>query len=153
MKISKSFIQAVGILVMLAEQPSGKPLKAEVISERMQASHSYLLKIANKLKKASLVTTIISKNGGFLLAKAPAKISYFDIYQAIEGPLQIDTSESHVGVMFEHQDLVRTGKEELIATLMQAEDQFEAVLKEHFLAELVPRNKNGEFVVIDWSTR
>lgn len=51
MQVSKSFIQAIVILVMLAEQPPDCPLKSNIISYRSGASHTYLLKIANKLKK------------------------------------------------------------------------------------------------------
>ncbi|WP_295746932.1 Rrf2 family transcriptional regulator [uncultured Limosilactobacillus sp.] len=153
MKVSKSFVQAIGILVMLAEQPRKCPLKSNIISDRLGASHTYLLKIANKLKRAGLINAISSKNGGYYLQKNPNKITYLDIYQAVENELTIDFNNSHVGELFENQELVKKGKKQLTATLSQAETAFNNELKKHHLTELVPKDESGKLMVIDWSKR
>lgn len=151
MQVSKSFIQAMGILVMLAEQPKDIPLKSIIISQRMSASHTYLLKIANKLKKAGIIDAIASKKGGYYLGKKPSEVSYLDVYNAIEKEPLVDTRQSKVGSMFKHQDLVQQGKEQFLATFAQAEKSFKGELAQHTLSELIPRDKSGNYLEIDWS--
>ena len=63
LKLSSSYVQAIGILVMLAELPENESLKASEISKRMNVSHTYLQKIASKLKHADLIESYASKQG------------------------------------------------------------------------------------------
>ena len=153
MQVSKSFIQAIGILVMLAEQPKDCPLKSNVISDRLGSSHTYLLKIANKLKKANFIDAISSKNGGYYLKQRPDQITYLDIYEAIEDKPIIEFKDSNVGKLFEDQERIQKGKQQLIQTMTQVEQAFKDEMKKHPLTELVPKDENGELLVIDWSKR
>ena len=54
MKINKSVEQAIYVLLILALQKDGEPLKSRVLSTHLKVSDSYLKKILMKLKKRRL---------------------------------------------------------------------------------------------------
>lgn len=49
----------------------------------------YLEQLLGTLRRAGLVTTVRGAQGGYLLAKAPEKITVGNIIDALEGPLSI----------------------------------------------------------------
>lgn len=53
MKINKSVEQAIYVLLILALQKDGEPLKSRILSAHLKVSDSYLKKILMKLKKAA----------------------------------------------------------------------------------------------------
>ncbi len=64
------------------------------IAERQNISMSYLEQLIAKLKKAEIVNSTRGAKGGYILAKAPEKISVGDILRALEGNLHpVDCSE------------------------------------------------------------
>lgn len=69
MNLSNTFVQAIAILVMLAELPDGSYLKASEINQRMDVSHSYLQKIAKKLNNACIIRSEASKKRCLLIGK------------------------------------------------------------------------------------
>ncbi|MCD5481575.1 Rrf2 family transcriptional regulator [Lactobacillus delbrueckii subsp. bulgaricus] len=54
MKINKSVEQAIYVLLILALQKDGEPLKSRVLSAHLKVSDSYLKKILMKLEKRRL---------------------------------------------------------------------------------------------------
>ena len=54
MEINKSVEQAIYVLLILALQKDGEPLKSRVLSAHLKVSDSYLKKILMKLKKRRL---------------------------------------------------------------------------------------------------
>ena len=67
MKINKSVEQAIYVLLILALQKDGEPLKSRILSAHLKVSDSYLKKILMKLKKGGLIVASASKNGGYQL--------------------------------------------------------------------------------------
>lgn len=61
------------------------PLSARDLSELQGISHSFLAKIFPKLEKAGIVRASEGVRGGYVLARAPEKISFLQIVDAIEG--------------------------------------------------------------------
>lgn len=152
MKLSNSFIQSFAIIVMLAELPEGSYLKASEISQRMEVSHTYLQKIAKKLKNAGIIQSEASKTGGYVLNKDVKEISFYDVFRAIETQdsflRNVKTDVIHT--MFLSDELVDQYGNLTLDILNEAEEKYLGVLKEHSIEEIVPRDENGNLLEIDW---
>lgn len=59
------------------------------IAEELNCSYAHLQKVMQRLVKSGLLNSIRGPKGGFLLAKKPSEIYFLDIYEAIEGKLEI----------------------------------------------------------------
>jgi Rrf2 family protein len=154
MKLSNSFLQAIGVVVMLAELPKKETLKSSEISARMGTSHSYLLKIAKKLKDAEILCSEASKNGGYSLKKPVQEISFLDIFDAIETKNTFfDGLNFKIFYkMFLTEHLIAKKGKILKKILEDAEQDYRNKLSQHFIIELVPTNPDGSLVEINWKT-
>ena len=65
--------------------PKGGPVSSRDLAEFQGISISFLAKIFPKLEKAGIVRSSEGIRGGYLLARAPEKITVLDIVDAIEG--------------------------------------------------------------------
>ncbi|EGP4873929.1 Rrf2 family transcriptional regulator [Enterococcus sp. C76] len=152
MKLSKAFFQTIGIVTMLAQLPTGKSLKSQEMSTRMQVSHSYLLKIAKKLKNRGIITSSASKIGGYSLAKNPDDISFLDLFDAVESneSFHENFSIEVASGFFITPKLVEEKSENLISYLNKAENAYRNVLASYYLSDILPHDEKNNLVVIDW---
>jgi Rrf2 family protein len=81
-------------MVFLAENPEVY-LSTEEIAKEIGGSKHHLAKVIGRLSQNGLVESMSGPKGGIKLAKPPDKISYLDIFQAIEGP--VSTSNCFLG--------------------------------------------------------
>ena len=88
MKIQIATDYAIRILQYLHLNPSGVHT-ASAISQTIGVSYPFFIKICNQLKKAGLVHTVQGRNGGYALGRPADKISFYDVFSAIEGEMQI----------------------------------------------------------------
>ena len=65
MRIRGSLEQAICIVLLIST--SSRPVKSSELSKKLNVSDSYLKKIMRQLVKAKIVSSIASKNGGFVL--------------------------------------------------------------------------------------
>jgi len=73
-------------LIMLAERfPTAQPQRVEEIAATQNIPENYLRRLLIELKRGGLVASQKGPNGGYLLARHPAKISMADVVQMIEG--------------------------------------------------------------------
>jgi Rrf2 family protein len=73
-------------LIMLAERfPSVQPQRVEEIAAAQDIPENYLRRLLIELKRGGLVTSQKGPNGGYLLARHPAKITMAEVVQIIEG--------------------------------------------------------------------
>lgn len=153
MKLNSPFVQAIGILIMLAELPPEASLKAKQLSERMEVSQGYLQKIAKNLKDAGLIRSSASKNGGYQLQHDVDEISFLDIFNATEGKQSFyEGVDLHpIQSMFISQNLVEKETGTVFGILEEAEERYRSILASHLLSEVVPRNEAGELNHFDWS--
>lgn len=64
------------------------------IAESQDLSQKYLESLLVKLKRNTVLKSQRGKNGGYSLSRAPEGITVYDIYSALEGPLElVDCSE------------------------------------------------------------
>jgi len=78
---------AIHSMVLIARNEEG--INAVKIAEQTGFSKNHISKVAQRLVKDELLSSIRGPLGGFTLKKSPSDISLLDIYQSIEGPLEI----------------------------------------------------------------
>lgn len=82
--MSKTTLQAVQALAILAELPEGQYEGAGAIAKRIGAAQNYLGKLLQNLSREGLVVSQKGLGGGFRLAKDPKQITLFDIADPFE---------------------------------------------------------------------
>jgi Rrf2 family transcriptional regulator, cysteine metabolism repressor len=86
MKFGVGVDYSLKALLMLAERyPAAQPLRVEEIAAREGIPENYLRRLLIELKRAGLVASQKGPNGGYMLARSPAKITMDDVVQTIEG--------------------------------------------------------------------
>lgn len=87
MRLSHQVQYAICGIFDLAYNGHGEPLQIRVISERQAIPGRYLEQIFQRLRRAGLVTSKRGPGGGYMLARAPARISLREVVEAVEGPI------------------------------------------------------------------
>jgi Rrf2 family protein len=73
-------------LLMLADRyPSAQPLRVEEIAAVQGVPENYLRRLLIELKRGGLVLSQKGPNGGYMLARPPARITMADVVEIIEG--------------------------------------------------------------------
>lgn len=86
------------MLVDLALNSNGSPVRLVDISKRQGISLKYLEKLISELKSAGFVKSVRGSQGGYLLNKLMEDISVGDIVRALETPnVTADCTESDTG--------------------------------------------------------
>jgi len=76
---------ALHCCAILAGLPEGRYLATKDLAELHGVPKEYLSKALQALSAAALVESVVGPSGGYRLAKAPAKITFLDIVEAVEG--------------------------------------------------------------------
>ncbi len=91
MKLTTRSRYGTRMLLDLAQNGGGGPVRVSEIAQRQGISVKYLEKLSRILKKAGLIRSMRGSKGGHLLAKPPAEISMGEIVRALEGDLNLVT--------------------------------------------------------------
>lgn len=152
LKVSKSYIQAIAVVVILAELPEGIYVKSKDLSEAMQVSHAYLLKIGKELRNAGIIESSASRNGGYCLKKPIEDILFLDLFEVFEGAgsFSSEAIDSVLHTLFKSDDLLKRAGDKGIQIAEEAEGTYKAVLAKHSIAEIVPRDDHGDYLMINW---
>lgn len=65
-----------------------KPQSAEEISKRQDIPYKFLEQILLQLKKGGFVKSVRGRNGGYVLAHKPSKITLGQIIRFVDGPVE-----------------------------------------------------------------
>jgi len=84
--ISEGTSLAIHGLGLLANISPGR-VNVKSAAENLKASEAHLAKVFGKLQKSGLVSSTRGPSGGFVLAKAPEDISFMDVYEIFEAPV------------------------------------------------------------------
>lgn len=87
--ISLSEAASIALHGMVLVARSENLINVLKISEATQSSRHHVAKVFQRLVKENLVESHRGPNGGFSLKKKPENISFLDIYEAIEGDIEI----------------------------------------------------------------
>jgi len=76
---------ALRLVVGLVENYGAEPISARQLAKSQDVSETLACKLLQKLSSVKIVKSRMGANGGFELAKAPGKISLYQIIRAIQG--------------------------------------------------------------------
>lgn len=85
--LSEAASLAIHAVVLIAG--SDKLVNVSKIAAATESSKNHLAKVMQRLVKSNLVSSTRGPAGGFVLKKAPEDISIYDIYCAVEGPIEL----------------------------------------------------------------
>jgi Rrf2 family protein len=85
--LSEASSLAIHAVVLIAG--SDKLINVNQIAAATAASKNHLAKVMQRLVKTNLVSSTRGPAGGFVLKKPATEISLYDIYFAIEGPIEL----------------------------------------------------------------
>ncbi len=78
---------ALHAMVLIAK--SDKHVNVNTLAEQMGASRNHLAKVLQQLVKYNFLRSVRGPSGGFVLNKKPSEITILDIYEAIEGKIDV----------------------------------------------------------------
>lgn len=87
MKISEAGAMGLHAGVYLAANPE-RVCPAGEMAAALQVSAAHLVKVLQRLTRVGLVRTTRGPQGGYTLARPPARVSLRDVLEAIEGRLE-----------------------------------------------------------------
>lgn len=88
LKISDATAIAIHTVIILAANHE-KQFSNKEISTMLSVSENHLAKIMQRLAKAGLVESIRGPRGGFVISQKGSNCALLDVYEAIEGPLEL----------------------------------------------------------------
>ena len=97
MQIQASTDYALRILQYLDQHKHDLPT-AMTISKAVGITYPFFIKIATQLRQKGLLYAVQGRNGGYRLNKSAKEISIYDVFLAIEGPLEINRCLKEDGV-------------------------------------------------------
>jgi len=80
---------AIHAVVLIAGN-NDKLINVNKIADATGASRNHLAKVMQRIVKQGIVSSLRGPNGGFRMKKDPSSISLYDVYVAIEGPIEIE---------------------------------------------------------------
>jgi len=84
--VTRTGLQAIWALIVLAGVPEGEYLGAAVIARKIGARPNYLGKLLGILAREGLVLSQKGQRGGYRLARDPRDIRLIDVLEPIESP-------------------------------------------------------------------
>jgi Rrf2 family transcriptional regulator, nitric oxide-sensitive transcriptional repressor len=87
--ISEMLSLALHSMVLIANSGGGV-LSVKDIARETGYSINHLAKVMQRLVKAGLLQSLRGPKGGFLLKRDAANISFLDIYEAVEGKIDLE---------------------------------------------------------------
>lgn len=93
MKLSTKTRYGVRAVFDIAYHNQGRPTQARDIARRQDVPLRYLEQIFQELRRAHLVDAKRGPKGGYFLSRAPESITLGDVIRAVQGPIELLTSE------------------------------------------------------------
>ncbi len=85
MKFSVGVEYAIHCLVYMSEYYEQKSISIIELAEFQGVSESYLSKVFTKLSKQQIVKSVPGIKGGYMLARNPKTINFWEVIEAVEG--------------------------------------------------------------------
>jgi Rrf2 family protein len=86
-QLSEASSLALHSMVLIAQ--SEGHINVNTLAKRMGSSRNHLAKVLQQLVKYNFLRSVRGPSGGFILNKPPSMITILDIYEAIEGSIDI----------------------------------------------------------------
>ena len=90
MELTRKGDYAIRGIVYLASLPPDKIALLSEIAAAVDVPQTFLAKIFQQFSKSGIVKSFRGTGGGFLLARAPEKITLLEVVEAVEGPVNLN---------------------------------------------------------------
>ena len=90
LRLTRAADYAVRAMIHIGSLPEDSVALKDDIAEAQHIPPSFTAKILRQLVKSGLLHSARGVNGGFGLAREPAKINLLDIVEGIEGPIHLN---------------------------------------------------------------
>ncbi|NVN92286.1 MAG: Rrf2 family transcriptional regulator [Desulfuromonadales bacterium] len=87
MELTRKGEYAIRGIVYLASRPGDQVCLLSEIAAAVDVPQTFLAKIFQQFSKIGLVRSYRGTGGGFMLGRAPEKISLLEVVEAVEGPI------------------------------------------------------------------
>ncbi len=87
--VTLSEAASIGLHGMILIAQGDKPVNVQNIAESTSSSRHHVAKVMQRLVKDDFLYSQRGPNGGFTLKKTPTDINLLDIYESIEGKIEI----------------------------------------------------------------
>lgn len=96
LQISRKIEYGLRAMVFLASVPEGQVTPFREIARRMGVPEDFLAKILKTLVSRRMLRSTRGARGGYSLARPARDISFLDVIEAVEGPIQVNVcQDSH----------------------------------------------------------
>ena len=85
--LSEASSLALHSMVLIAQSDSH--INVNMLAKRMNASRNHLAKVLQQLVKFNFLKSVRGPSGGFILGKPASEITLLNIYEAIEGSIDV----------------------------------------------------------------
>ena len=126
---------ALKAMICLAEHRGPEPMSVTEIARAARVPRAFLEQILSDLKRRNLLVSRRGKQGGFWLAREPAKITFADIIRHIDGPLALAPCASRTAYV-RCQDCRDEETCAVRLTMLEVREAIVAVLDRKSLADL-----------------
>ena len=97
MQIPRRVDYGLRAIIYLAGQNPEKCCSIAEIAQEQGVPRKFLEKIIQELMRKKLITSKRGSCGGYMLARSPETISFYDVIEAIEGPIAVNACmDSHM---------------------------------------------------------
>src|SRR2546421_9790108 len=95
LQISRKIDYGLRAMIHLAGLPAGKVASLQDMSTGLHIPREFLAKILKVLAGGSLVRSTRGAHGGYQLARQAREISFLEVIEAVEGPVQLNVCLDH----------------------------------------------------------
>jgi Rrf2 family protein len=95
LQISRKIDYGLRAIIYLAGLPGGKVVSLQDISATLHLPREFLAKILKVLTDKGLVRSTRGAHGGYQLARPARDISFLEVIEAVEGPVQLNVCLDH----------------------------------------------------------
>lgn len=88
-RLSEAANLAVHSMALMAAKGASKLWSATELARELKVSESHLAKVLQGLARKGVLFSIRGQNGGFRLKKAPEIITFLEIVEAVDGPMEV----------------------------------------------------------------
>lgn len=89
LNISEAYSLALHAMAFVASSGGQKPVSAHAIASKLGISEAHLSKVMQRLTRAGILKSARGPGGGFSLDRPESDITLLDIYESVEGPLNL----------------------------------------------------------------
>ena len=147
LQISRKIDYALRAMIHLAGLPGGRIASLQDLSSTLHIPREFLAKILKVLAARGLVRSARGAHGGYQLARPPGQISFLEVIEAVEGPVQLN-------VCLDHKDRCDVSSSCTMYHVWKAgQDRMLEVYRRTTIAELIAPAAESRPVVLGVSAR